>query len=137
MKRGFTLLELIVVIIILGILATLGFTQYTKMIEKGRTAEAKMILGSLRTAEEAYKLENGSYVAYSGASASLPIEAPTACATTHYFSYGITVAGSGATSTFTATATRCTAGGKTPNAGTAYTITLTDAGVWGGTAGYY
>jgi len=138
MKRGFTLLELIVVIIILGILATLGFTQYTKMIEKGRTAEAKMILGSLRTAEEAYKLEYGTYVAYSGASASLPVEAPTACAGTHYFSYDITVAGAGAASTFTATATRCTAGGKTPNfAGTAYTVTLTNAGVWGGTAGYY
>lgn len=138
MKRGFTLLELIVVIIILGILATLGFTQYTKMIEKGRTSEAKMILGQLRTAEEAYKLEYGNYVAYSGASSSLPIDVPTACAVTHYFSYAVTVAGAGPTSTFIATATRCTAGGKAPNfTGTAYTVTLTNAAVWGGTPGYY
>lgn len=138
MKKGFTLLELIVVIIIIGILATLGFTQYAKMVEKGRTAEAKMILGQLRTAEESYRLENGVYVTFSATSASLPIEAPTACATTHYFSYGVVAAGTAAAPTFTATATRCTTGGKTPNfTGTAYTVTLIQTGVWGGTAGYY
>jgi len=40
-RKGFTLLELIVVIIILGILASLGFSQYIKMVEKGRSAEAR------------------------------------------------------------------------------------------------
>ena len=32
MKRGFTLLELVVVILIVGVLATLGFTQYGRMV---------------------------------------------------------------------------------------------------------
>ncbi|MDD4894863.1 MAG: prepilin-type N-terminal cleavage/methylation domain-containing protein, partial [Candidatus Omnitrophica bacterium] len=32
--KAFTLLELIVVIIIVGILAVLGLTQYTRVIEK-------------------------------------------------------------------------------------------------------
>jgi len=127
MKRGFTLLELIVVIIIIGILATLGFTQYTKVIEKGRTAEAKALLGQIRTAQEAYKQENGAYTA---TIANLAVEAPTSCTTTHYFSYSVDAT--------TGTATRCTSGGKTPNAATGYTITLNYAtGVWGGTVGYY
>ena len=127
MKKGFTLLELIVVIIILGILATLGFSQYIKMVEKGRSAEARMILGQVRTAQETYMLEQGSYAA---AITDLPVNAPTACATTHYFSY--------AADGTNGTATRCTAGGKTPNAAAAYTITLTYSnGTWGGTAGYY
>jgi len=127
MKKGFTLLELIVVIIIIGILGTLGFTQYTKVIEKGRTAEAKAILGQLRTAQEAYYLEYGSRTATMG---NLALDAPAACTATHYFSYS--------TDATAGTATRCTLGGKTPNAGASYTVTVTYAtGVWGGTAGYY
>ena len=127
MKKGFTLLELIVVIIIIGILATLGFTQYTMVIEKGRTAEAKALLGELRTAEVAYNMENGTY----GAISSIPVGAPTACTATHYFSY------TAAANQSLATATRCSASGKAPNA-SAYSITLNyDTGLWNGTAGYY
>lgn len=129
MKRGFTLLELVVVVIILGILATLGFTQYTKMVEKGRTAEAKMILGQIRTAEQAYLQQ---YNAYTSDLTALSVDAPTDCPATHYFSYS-----SDAT---TGTATRCTPGpaGKVPDAAVAYTLTLTyAAGGWGGSAGYF
>ena len=129
MRRGFTLLELVVVVIILGILATLGFTQYTKMVEKGRTAEAKMILGQIRTAEAAYIQQYGVFTSDITA---LSVEAPTACAATHYFSYSVNLT--------TGTGTRCSAGaGKTPNLTTAsYTLSLTyAAGNFGGTAGYY
>jgi type IV pilus assembly protein PilE len=125
-KKGFTLLELIIVIIIIGVLATLGFSQYTKMIEKGRAAEARAILGSLRTMQAAYYLENGIYTA---AITELGGAEPTACTNSHYFSYACAATG-------TCTATRCTANGKTPNFSTAYTKTLTVVGVFGGDAGY-
>jgi len=141
MKKSFTLIELIVVIIIIGILATLAFMQYTKVIEKGRTAEAKSILGTIRTAQEAYRLENGSYAT---SIADLPVEAPTGCVTTHYFWYktGTLTAPTGAPTGTTGnpggTATRCISGGKTPNSGTAYIIEIDYAnGTWSGTPGYY
>ena len=126
MRKGFTLVELIIVIIIVGILASVGMTQYTKVVEKGRASEARLILGTLRSAEIAENIENGAYQTVAG----LGVSAPTACATTHFFSYAC-VAGTG-----TCTATRCTAGGKTPNGTLAYTKTLDVGGTWGGTAGY-
>ena len=129
MKKGFTLLELIVVIIIIGVLATLGFTQYTKMVEKGRTAEAKTVLGQLRTAEVAYWQEYGAYTA---TLANLATDAPpTTCTqTTNYFSYA-------ADATSTATATRCTGTTGKPSGAAVYSVTMTYTGTLGGTAGYY
>lgn len=108
MKKGFTLLELIIVIIILGVLATSGFTQYTKVIEKGRTVEAKAVLGTIRTAQQAYYLERGFYA---DSLADLAVEAPIACTSTHYFRYTAIQIG--------ATDLRCTTNGKTPDAASA------------------
>ncbi len=131
-RGGFTLLELIRVIIIIRVLATLGFTQYTKMVEKGRAAEARAILGTLRTAENAYKLENGVFGSVTDLGLALPDVAT--CLTTHYFWYGCD------NGTGTCTATRCLgAAGKQPGfAGTtAYVKVLTQDGEWtGSTAGY-
>ena len=132
MRKGFTLVELIIVIIIVGILAAVGMTQYTKVVEKGRAAEARMILGTLRTAEIAEQTENGSYVAYNAGSTGLGVGAPTDCTgTTHFFSYSCTGAG-------LCTATRCGTGtGKTPGSAIIYTRALDSAtGTWSGTAGY-
>lgn len=128
MRRGFTLIELIIVIIIVGILATIGMTQYTKVIEKGRAAEAKQVLGSLRTGQNAYYLENGSYTT---TISDTGVDAPGNCTqTTHYFSYACNASG-------TCTATRCGTGtGKTPGSATSYTKTLTIDGTFGGSAGY-
>ena len=126
MRKGFTLVELIIVIIIVGILASVGISQYTKVIEKGRAAEARMVLGNLRSAEVAVYNEMGAYETV----ANLSVGAPAACAVTHYFSYACAVG------TGTCTATRCMAAGKPPQGTIAYTKTLDIAGTWGGTLGY-
>jgi len=124
---GFTLLELVVVIIILGILASIGFIQFMKSIEKARTAEARNILGTIRSAQESYRLEHGSYAAESSF---IEVNFPAACTASHFFSYSLTAA--------SASAVRCASGGKHPDAPSAYTITLSYSdGAWNGTAGYY
>jgi len=154
MKKGFTLLELIVVIIIIGILATLGFSQYTRMVERSRGAEARSVLGSIRTMAAALWIEynNGATMPAAtltdarvgiGTTVGLIASACNVAASpSYYFSYGI--AQNAGNTGFVATATRCvTAGtGKQPT-GTAPagTLTLTtdfvaDTDVWGGTGDY-
>jgi prepilin-type N-terminal cleavage/methylation domain-containing protein len=140
MKKGFTLLELIVVIIILGVLATLGLGQYGRMIEKSRAAEAKVILGSMRKLATGYYLEFSNLGGLSNTKMAMGTTidlVPTTCRASHYFSYGFTTSASAVTST----ATRCTGGGKTPQGTTSGTLVLTSAmttGVdtWSGSGGY-
>lgn len=124
-RRSFTLLELIVVIIIIGVLATLGFVQYSKVVEKGRRAEAATNLGSLRSMAYVWHQEGGHGTAYPAtADLSSLLGLPTSCSQiTHYFSYSIN-SGNG-----TATSTRCTSGGKSPSSTEAYSMGLTIDGI--------
>ena len=62
-NRAFTLMELIVAIIIVGVLASLAIPRFSDTIEKSRTAEAINILQTLREAQEVYRLENPGYTA--------------------------------------------------------------------------
>ncbi len=62
-QRAFTLVELMVVIIIVGVLASLAMPRFSNTIEKSRIAEAINILQTLRDAQEVYSLENAGYTA--------------------------------------------------------------------------
>ena len=60
-SKGFTLLELLVVVLIIGILAGIALPQYEKSVERSRAAEAQTILKAMFTAQQECVLRTGDW----------------------------------------------------------------------------
>ena len=59
--RGFTLIELIVVLAIIGLLATLVATRYHRQVERAREASLKTSLQVMRDALDKYAADKGRF----------------------------------------------------------------------------
>ena len=90
MRKGFTLLEVLIVVIIIGILAAIAMPQYVGTIEKARSAEAASNIGSLRTSVDRYWYEQASQATYTAATMNiLDVDNPNSI-TGRLFNYTLT-----------------------------------------------
>jgi type IV pilus assembly protein PilA len=60
-KKGFTLIELMIVVAIIGILAAIAIPNFLRFQAKSKQAEAKTNLGALGTSAESYRAEKDTY----------------------------------------------------------------------------
>ncbi len=102
--RGFTLIELIVVMAIIGILVAVAIPAYRKSTQKSNRSDAKISLTRLATLEERYYFRENNYTGnfadiITGATANQPITSDAG-----YYSIALTLTGGGTGWSMTATA---------------------------------
>lgn len=105
-QSGFTLVELMVVVAIIGILASIAVPAYTDYVKRGKAAEATSTLGDLKVKMEQYFQDNRTYV---GADLLVPGPCSPPAGTTKYFTYACALTAN----TFTITATGVASHGMT------------------------
>lgn len=89
MKKGFTLLELLVVVLIIGILASIALPQYTKAVEKARLSEALSVVKSLVDSAHRflYEHDSGEEVTFSKLDVEFPADEDEVYVTNHFNYY--------------------------------------------------
>jgi len=65
-SQGFTLIEVMTVVVIIGVLALLAIVGYRRWVRTSYMAEAQDMLQNIRAAEESFKSEAGTYLNVSG-----------------------------------------------------------------------
>jgi prepilin-type N-terminal cleavage/methylation domain-containing protein len=75
-RSGFTLLELLIVVVIIAILASIALPGYIRAAEKARASEALQLLGAIRSAQNRYKAQSDAN-AFTSVISDLDTEMPT------------------------------------------------------------
>jgi prepilin-type N-terminal cleavage/methylation domain-containing protein len=65
-ERGFSLVELMIVVGIIGVLATLALPRFKQFQAKAKMGEAKNLLSHIYTLEQSYSLDTNTFVGWAG-----------------------------------------------------------------------
>jgi type IV pilus assembly protein PilE len=95
-QKGFTLIEIMIVVVIIGILASIAIPSYNEHVRRSKITEATSQLADMRIKTEGFFQDNKTYTGANVAGVCLPVAGQT-----KYFTYGCAVDDT----TFTITAT--------------------------------
>ncbi|HET8869194.1 MAG TPA: type IV pilin protein [Aquabacterium sp.] len=111
---GFTLIELMIVVAIIGILAGVAYPAYTDYVRRGQVSEAFSQLSMLHAKMEQYYQDNRNYGDPSGTTCATDSSASSwnSFASTDYFTYACATTSSGQAYTITATGSQAAASGN-------------------------
>lgn len=116
-QAGFTMIELMIVVAIIGIITAVAFPSYTSYMKKARRSDAKISLTKMADAQERWYLQNSIYT-------TVIANVGGATSPDGYYTMAITAAD---VNGYVMTAT-ATAGGKQANDATCQTFTLASTG---------
>lgn len=77
-SMGFTLIELMITVAIIGVLAVLATVGYARWLRTAKTAEATAMLGNIKSAEETWRAEHLNYKGVTGGATTITEEYPAA-----------------------------------------------------------
>ncbi|MGV6826831.1 MAG: type IV pilin protein [bacterium] len=123
-SRGFTLIEVMIVLVVVAILAAVAFPQYADFVRKGKRSQAMNALENIRFEQEKWRANDTDY----GTDAEVD---PADNINANAPDYTVTVTANSATS-FTATATAT--GDQANDDSDCTTFTITEAGPNGSAA---
>ena len=95
LQRGFTLIEVLVVMAVLGILAAVGIPNYSRYVQRGNLVEGTNALAEFRVRMEQFYQDNRTYANGAACGAAIP----------NVGNFTVTCATANAGQTYTATAT--------------------------------
>jgi len=121
MQKGFTLIEVIIVVIVLGVLAAFAVPTYLASKERALDNEARGYLTMIQAAENLYMIENGSFYqsnVHADLNEDLNVSLPISANPTWQYQTTVTAAVAGVSpASVCAQATRNVAGGRSLHIG--------------------
>lgn len=91
-ERGFTLIELMIVVAVIGVLAAIAYPSYQEYVMRARRAEGQSLLNETAARQERYRAQNGTYITSSTSTEIAKLKLPQIDKSENgYYTLGISV----------------------------------------------